>query len=180
MILGVLQRVEDEARELQPPQPQARVVAMQAPLARLNVRNLPGDLFGDGSMFAKTLVRILTLDQRSRAREIERLATYKTRVHWVVLPLDKQLGLSREQHRRFVELIAKQTHPLERYGELDDDAVMLQASRLPEADLKPIFDDAQWHLLKGHFDQAKRIEKSLIEKGYLRQDESNGTQPKAG
>ena len=98
----------------------------------------------------------LTLDPRSRAREIERLTTYKTRVHWVVLPLGKQLGLSHEQHRRFVDVIARQTPPLEKYGELDDDAVMLDKVPAAEAVLKPIFDDAQWRLLKVHFDQQPR------------------------
>ena len=151
-----------------------------APVARLNVRNLPGDLFGDGSMFAKTLVTTLTLDQRLRAKEIERIRSYRTRVHWVVLPLDGLLGLSQEQHRRFVDVIAQETSPLERYGEFDEDAVMLQASRLPEAKLKPIFDDAQWNRLRGHFDRARRIEKSLIEKGYLHQGQSKPARPKAG
>jgi hypothetical protein len=179
LILGLVRQLEIED-ELGARQPPFRVPAMviQKP-AQANVRNLPGDLFGNGSMFAKTVATTVTSDQRTRAREIEGLSTYENRVHWVVFYLDKQLGLNQDQHRRFVNLIVKHTHPLEKYGRFDDEAVLLQASRLPEDQIKPIFKDAQWHQLKVHFDRARRMEKMLIENGCIHPDDSHATPPKA-
>ncbi len=122
--------------------------------------------FEDDSLFAKTLKRILTPEQRARYEERDRVATYRTRVNWVLFPLSRELRLSREQHRRLLDVIAKETRPLEKYGELDEDAILLQASRLPEAQLKPIFDDAQWRRLSERFERARRMENVLVERGY--------------
>jgi hypothetical protein len=98
-------------------------------------------------------------------------------VHWVVFPLDKQLRLSREQHRRFVATIVEKTRPLQRYGELEDEAILLQASELPEDTLKPIFTEAQWLMLRERFHQAKRQERILIEQGYIPEKQSAVTPP---
>ena len=122
--------------------------------------------FEDDSLFSKTLKRMLTSEQHTRYEERDRVASYRTRVHWVLFPLDRELRLSRKQHQRLLDAIVKGTRPLEKYGELDDDAILLQASRLPEAQLRPIFDDAQWRRLKERFDQAKRMENILVERGY--------------
>jgi hypothetical protein len=87
--------------------------------------------------------------------------------------------LSKEQHRRFVAVIVEETRPLKRYGELDDAAVMWQASRLPVAKLKPIFDDDQWRLLGERFVRAKMLEKTLVAQGYLDMKEPAETQSSA-
>jgi hypothetical protein len=122
--------------------------------------------FDDNSLFSKTLKRMLTPEHRARYEERDRVATYRTRVNWVLFPLSRELGLSREQHRRLLDVIAKETRPLEKYGELDEDAILLQASRLAEVQLKPIFDDAQWRRLSERFDRARRMENILVERGY--------------
>ncbi len=140
----------------------------------LNARDLQSlrqefrrDYLDDDSLFTKTLKRMLTPDQRTRYEDRERIASYRTRVNWVLFPLRRELGLSRKQHLQLLELLAKETRPLQKYGELDEDAILLQASRLPDARLKPIFDDDQWRRLKERFDRAKRLENTLVEKGYL-------------
>jgi hypothetical protein len=144
---------------------------------RLPQAEFRSDPFGPGSMLAKTLSKTLTSEQRVRGEGKDRLASYRLRVHWVVFPLDKQLHLSREQHRRFVAAIVEGTRPLERYGELEDDAILLQASELPKDTLKPIFTEAQWLLLRERFHQAKRQERMLIEQGYIPEKEPAITPP---
>ena len=63
-------------------------------------------LFGEESIFAKTLKNTLTADQ---------IATHEgcvsDRVEWMVSLLDKALGLKADQHRRFVSLIVEETPP---------------------------------------------------------------------
>ena len=120
-------------------------------------------LFGDESMLAKTLKKTLTPEQIA-AHEKD---VYRSRVEWMVSLLDKALGLKAEQHRRFVTLIVEETPPLKRYGSFDYDAVMFQASRLPQDKIKPIFDDAQLTKLLVRFGQARRMETILFGEGYL-------------
>ena len=96
-------------------------------------------LFGGESLFAKTLKKTLTPEQVAAHDK----NVYRSRVEWMVSLLDRALGLNAEQHRRFVALIVEETPPLKRYGNFDYDALLLQASRLPRGQIKPIFDDAQ-------------------------------------
>ena len=122
------------------------------------------DLFGKKSMFAKTLKTTLTSEQRT-FHEQERLAFYRSRVEWMVPQIHHRLRLSDEQRRRFVDAIVEGTRPLEKYGKYDFLALLFQASRLPEAKLKPIFDEAQWRLLRQEFDFVRRQEKFLAQQG---------------
>jgi hypothetical protein len=155
---------------------------VRAIMTRLNqslrnplLRNPGAYLFGETSLFAKTLEKTLTTEQRAEQRAKDDPGTYRTRVEWMVSSLDFRLGLSPEQHERFVSVIAKETRPLQRYGSLDDQAVLLQASKLPEAKIRSMFDAAQWRQLNDRFDQAKRMEKILISEGYLPENEHGDT-----
>lgn len=121
-------------------------------------------LFGEESLFAKTLRKTLNPDQvAAREKNI-----YRARVEWMVTILDRALGLNAEQHRRFAALLVEETPPLKRYGSSDYDALMWQASRLPQRKLKPIFDEAQYAKLQVRFGQARRMETTLFDAGYLR------------
>ena len=167
---GDIKRHFDRAREKMATIGHGRVDRWQARaiIQELHLQANPNsDPFGQGSMLAKTLSKTLTSEQRARGEGKDRLAAYRLRVQWVIFPLDQQLRLNREQHRRFVAAIVEGTRPLERYGELEDDAILLQASWLPEHTLKPIFNDAQWCLLKERFNQAKQQQRFLHEQGYL-------------
>ena len=44
---------------------------------------------------------------------------------------------------------------------------MFQASKLPEKELKPIFDDEQWQKIEQQFAEARRLEKTLRVGGFL-------------
>jgi hypothetical protein len=122
-----------------------------------------GDLFGEGSLFAKTLRKTVFPEQRSRlGKEV-----YRSRVEWVISLKDRSLGLSDWQHRRLVDVIVDETLPPEKSGQYDAYAVMYQASYLPEARLRQILDDAQWRKLQEQFQEVRRFERVLIREGYL-------------
>ncbi len=119
--------------------------------------------FGDGSLFTKMVKTTLACEQfTERSRDV-----FRARVESVVSSLDEQLGLSREQHRRFVTLIVEKTPPLKRYGEYDAYAVIFQMSRLPEAQLKRILDEGQLRLLDDKFLEVRPYARILDAKGYL-------------
>ena len=71
-------------------------------------------LFGEGSIFQKTIKQTLNGDQVSRYDSLvleRKLSRYRSTVEWFVVHLDKALGLSDDQRRRFTELILSETEP---------------------------------------------------------------------
>ncbi|SRR5579883_2554871 len=118
-------------------------------------------LFIDGSLFVKTLKTTLNPAQRARY-EKDRLDFYRGRVDWAVSFLEKRLRLRQDQRDRFAALILAESRPLRRYGDYDFYAIVYQASQLPEGKLKPIFDEDQWRLLTGQFQDVQRMERELV------------------
>ncbi len=129
-------------------------------------QDLPEKSLVEGSIFVKTLKKTFSSEQRKKY-EKDRLDFYRSRVEWAVTGGLEVLQLSDDQRRRLVTRIVEQTRPLRRYGQYDFQAVLIQASRLPESTLKPIFDDRQWRRLLAGFQEVKQLENEIIAGGYL-------------
>jgi hypothetical protein len=135
---------------------------------------LNAGLFGDASIYKKTIGKTLEGDQISRYESLLRertLVRYRATIEWFVVHLDKGLGLSDDQRQRFVELLATESRPPRKFGQGDYWYLMLQTARLPESRLKPILDAPQWRLLSRQFAQAKGMEPWLKSNGVIRDDE---------
>jgi hypothetical protein len=137
---------------------------------------LNSGLFGDDSLYGKTIRRTLSPDQTARfeslARERKALR-FRATVEWFVTHLDKGLGLTDDDRRRFVELLVNEARPPRRFGQVDYWYMMLQTARLPEAKLKPIFDAPQWRLLSRQFAQARAMAQRLKATGVLVEDDED-------
>jgi hypothetical protein len=74
-----------------------------------------------------------------------------------------------DQRLQLVELLLKESKPPKKSvnSNLDYHFVMLQMAKIPEDKLKPLFDDAQWHVLRRSLDQAKAMEQQLRQVGML-------------
>jgi hypothetical protein len=130
-------------------------------------------LFGDDSLYAKTIGRTLSPEQAARfqIQESERAAVrYHATIDWFISHLDKGLGMTEDQRRRFSELLASDTHPPRRFGQGDYWYLMLQITRLPEAKVRPIFDEPQWRLLTHQFPQGRGMAQRLKLLGVLVDD----------
>jgi len=141
---------------------------------------LNSGLFGDDSFFAKTVKRTLNEEQAAKFESVLRhrsLVRYQATVAWCVVQLDRSVGLSEEQRRRLVELLVKETRPPKRFGQNDYWFMMLQASKLPESTLKPIFDDVQWRILQRQLQQGRGMEQWLKMSGVIDDDKPAGAQP---
>jgi hypothetical protein len=123
-------------------------------------------LFRDGSMFAKTIPSVLHADQLARYRA-ERLARrrfrHRARVDLAVEVFSAAAGCSDEQRERLAQLLLEKTR-LPTRPDQEFLVVLGQAARLPEEQLRPIFDAAQWSAVS-------RLRKTLGEQlqGELRQ-----------
>ncbi|MFI5459490.1 MAG: hypothetical protein ACHRXM_29035 [Isosphaerales bacterium] len=132
------------------------------------------DLFGEKSLFQKSLKNTLTAEQFATFQKITRdvvAAHHRTTITWVAGIMDTTLRLSKEQHRRFEELLVNETRPPMRFGEYDYYGLMFQLSRLPDARLRPIFDGDQWSKLSLGLAEAVRLEQTLKEGGFVPDDQ---------
>jgi hypothetical protein len=138
------------------------------------VRMHDGDPLDNSTLLGKTLRTML---EKNAPVGEEAKALYRSRVVWVAPQFDEWLGLSRQQHLRFVTLIVEETPPLKFYGEYTTYAVMFQLSRLPEEKLTRILDPGQMRLLHDRFLEARTYEKVLVAKGYLASASTDESQP---
>jgi hypothetical protein len=142
-------------------------------------QSVQGEPFGDGSLFGKTLKKTLSGDQAARyakAAADKRQFRYRAKVALAVAMLDNAVGFTAEQRRRFMAVLLEETKPPKIYSQYDYQVVMVQAARLPEEKLKPIFDDAQWQVLNRQFQQARGMEQFLRNHGFL-PDAAPGANP---
>ncbi len=129
--------------------------------------------FDQGSMFHKTILKTLDPAQAAKYEKAVREKLqfrYKAKVELVVANLDEALGLRADQRKKLVTLFLDETRPPKKYGQYDYYIMMLQASRLPEAKLKPIFEDAQWKAMTRQMTQVQRLEPFLKSNGFVPED----------
>ena len=147
----------------------AQFIAVRQEIVSLPL-GLRTDQFGGQTLFAKTLSRQLSDSQRiayEKYQDKRELARYRIRIRLIISMLDRAVSFNEEQRRRFTEITLAETRPPKRMGPHEYYAVMLQLSKIPEQKLKPIFDDAQWRVIKQHFAQAQGMEPFLKNNGYL-------------
>jgi hypothetical protein len=131
-------------------------------------------LFGNGSLFQKTLSTVLRPEQAVRYEQIDRerrVFRYRARVELSVAQLDAVVGLRDEQRRRLVQLILDKTRPPKSFGQFGNYVVLIQMSRLPEETLKSIFLAEQWREVQRRLIQAKRMMPALKQNGVIFDDD---------
>jgi hypothetical protein len=126
--------------------------------------------FGEGSIFAKSISRTLDPAQAERFEKVateKRTYRYRARVELAVNLLDGYVGMTADQRRRLVKVIVDETRSPRKFGRQDYQVVMLLASKVPEAKIRPIFDDAQWKKVRRQMDGVKGLETYLKTNGFL-------------
>ena len=132
-------------------------------------------LFGDGSFFAKTLGTTLDPEQAARYRGVLREKgqfRYRAKVSLALANLDTVMGFTTEQYRRFVDVILEETTPPKNFAApYETNVVLLKIARLPEAKIRPIFDEIRWKTLSQQLQQARGMEQFLRTNGLLEEAE---------
>ena len=132
---------------------------------------LAAGLFGEGSFFAKTLGTTLNPEQAARYRGALREKVqfrYRAKIALALADLDAVVGFTTEQYRRLVDVILEETTPPAKpAGQYETSVVLLKIARLPEAKVRPIFDDVRWKTLSRQLQQARGMEQFLQANGYL-------------
>ncbi len=139
-----------------------------------------GGLHGDKSLFHKTLVNLLNAEQRKNyeAFSSERQKfQFRAKVELVVAILESSLPLRDEQRQKLIKLIVEETKPPRSYGQMDYYIVMWNVSKLPEAKLKPLFDNVEWKTLNQQFVQVRGMEQWFKQSGATQDDTDAEEEP---
>jgi hypothetical protein len=167
-----LDRVEETRRRI--PEARGGVFLPWVNVARQEAEPLQKEraaiLAGEGFFFNQAILHTLSEDQLGRYRkdlQDRKVFRHRASVRWTVVMLARSLGMTDDQRRRFETLLLEETRPPEAFGVHDYQIVMYQAARIPEAKLRPIFDDLQWHVLSGEFAVARSQEQWLKEGGHV-------------
>jgi hypothetical protein len=132
------------------------------------------DCFGEGSLFAKILPKTLSPQQwatREKSIRDASNAQHRSTIHWAVGSLDIWLQLGTERRGRLEELLISRTLPPRKFGEYDYYGLLFQVSKIPETELKPLFDEGQWQKIGLQFAEARRLEKTLRLGGFLPEED---------
>lgn len=133
-------------------------------------------LFGEDSIFTKTLKKTLNDGQVVKYDDLgrrRRLLSQEARIGRVLAILDNSVGLDSSQRRKLLKLIVEETRPPKIYGTYDIYVVLFQLSRLPQERIKPIFQEAQWRLVRAQLEVAQKYEQMLTRQGVLPAGEAN-------
>jgi len=131
---------------------------------------LNSGLFGAGSIYSKTIRRVLSEEEDARYQQViqdKNRFRYRAKIELVVAQLDQTVGFRDEQRRKLVELIMSETQTPTRFGQYDYYLVMYQAGQIAEAKLKPLFEDRQWALLNRQLNQMRGMQQFLQNQGLL-------------
>jgi hypothetical protein len=140
-------------------------------------------VFGDDSIYRKVVRKVMTPEQvadyENSQREL-RAFRYRARIELVVATLGRSVGMSAEQRRRFAKVLNDETRAPREFGQNDYQVALLQAAKVSEEKLKPIFDEAQWRVLGKHFEQVRALEPVIRQNGYVPDgDEPGAAKPAA-
>jgi hypothetical protein len=132
------------------------------------------DCFGDGSLFLKILPKTLTARQWALREKSIRDASnvqHRSTIRWAVGSLDIWLQLGTERREKLEQLLISRTVAPRKFGEYDYYGLVFQVSKLPEKELRPLFDDGQWQKIGRQFAEAQRLEKVLRLGGFLPEED---------
>ncbi len=132
-------------------------------------------LFGETSLFAKTLRKTLTDDQQAQYRIVtdeRRRFRYRATIEVWLTSTGSTVALRHDQHEALLKLMVEETQPPNVFGQYDNQVVLYEMSKLPAPKLKALLDERQWKVLQTQFDQARGMEGYLIQNGIIDQPKS--------
>lgn len=129
-----------------------------------------GGLFADGSLFQKVL-RGLARDEPAAPYMKEELDRRQSRFHAMIevtiVRFENGVSLTESQRQMFLKVLFDELKPPQHLGRQTEYAVFYQMSKIDEAKIRPIFDDAQWRALSMWLRNAKAMERQLKKQGFV-------------
>jgi hypothetical protein len=138
------------------------------------------DLFHEDSLLIKSLPNTLSREQfmhyEALSRE-KREKHHRAHIEQAITTLQRGIYMRDTQRRQLITLMTNETKLPRKSGPYDFYALILQLGRLPEAKLKPLFDDAQWQNVNAQLERFKELEPTLKQSGQLEEEADESNQP---
>ncbi len=133
-------------------------------------QKLSAGLFGEASLFGKSLRKTLTDEQQAQYRvvvEERRRFRYRATIEASLITLSNTVTLRSEQHEALLKLLVEETQPPHIFGQYDNYLVLYRLAQLPIKKVKPLFDARQWKLLAPQLNQGRSMEAHLAQIGVI-------------
>jgi len=129
-------------------------------------------LFNDDSLMAKSVRYILQENQVSRYEEFEqrrRQRYFESAVRGTIAMMEDELPLTAEQREKLIKLVLEQKADIrvQQTSYYQMYAVLYQMSLIPEGQLKPIFLDNEWVIMKAFLDRGRQLQAMLRQEGFI-------------
>jgi hypothetical protein len=137
-------------------------------------------LFNDGSLFHKSILNLLTVDQAARyqaAVQDRRQFRHQATIKLVVAMLDQGAPMLDAQRQKLITCLTQETRPAPITGPYTSYYLIWQLGQLPDEKLKPLFDDAQWKVVNRFLVQYQGFENLLRQAGYFTSEDDEGERP---
>jgi hypothetical protein len=139
-----------------------------------------GGVISEHTLLMKSLAHTLTPEQLARYEAVtrqRRAIRHRANVLHVVAGLEQVVPLVEARRQKLIDVLMKETRPLRMASQYEYYLVLIQVARLPEAKLKPLFSEPQWHLLSQQLRQALELEQYFKQQGLLDDDRDAAEQP---
>jgi hypothetical protein len=131
---------------------------------------LAGGLFGDRSLFAKTLRRALSNEQIAKydaVREERRQFRYRASIEAAVASLENSIALRDEQREIITKLLLERSQPPDAFGQNEFQFVLYRLSRLSMTKEESRLDERQWKALQQQLQGYRNMKQFLVQQGML-------------
>ena len=134
-----------------------------------------GQMFGQGSLFAKIMKHLLDEDQLRIMQKLKREQSkfyYQSAVRQTILQIDQVSPLTHKNRQHLLELIEKHTYPPKNIpagsqAHFLNYYVYGQLGNIPEKQLQAIFPDATWDFVKKQIRQGTGMKRHLDQQGLV-------------
>lgn len=140
-----------------------------------------GGLFESDSIFQKSVPQTLEADQRKKYEEAVRqrsMDRYRTLVELSLANIESGVPMTDKQRATIIDMLLTKSRPPRSYNQYAHYFVMNRLSKIPEGDLRPLFDERQWKAFSIYLQQGRGMEQFLRQNGVL-ESETDAANPPA-
>ncbi len=138
--------------------------------------NLQSGLFHEDSLLRKSLRHTLTTDQLPRYQaqaEERRRFHHRASIELTVNSFEEAMPLRDAQRQELIALLLKEVKPPRKSNRNESYVIMVRMSLLPDDKLKPVFDRAQWKIVRAQLDNYKGGVQWLKQSGQWDEDDED-------
>lgn len=131
-------------------------------------------LFGDRSLFAKTLHKTLAPEQVVKydaIQEERKRFRYRAAIEVAIITLESTVPLRHDQREGLIKLLVDETQPPDAFGQQDQQYVLYALATVPKEQVKSLLDDRQWKLLEPQLNGHRNMKQFLMQNGVIALDD---------